>query len=170
MVHLLVQLILVRVFLPDGTRKRISGSAPKHRNTKVAADQARKLVAGVAGMTPLQVTTAVGRLRSTYDQFLANTAMETERAQESQGFMALQARWDKAGIQSLQELFEIDRQAEVAQAGQIKGQIVATDQDSWESLARRAYGDGTRADEIRELNGVEAGQQPQAGVGYLVPV
>jgi hypothetical protein len=117
-----------------------------------------------------QVTTAIGRLRATYDQLLANAAMEHERAQESQGFMALQSRWDAASIESLRELFDLDRQAERAQAGQIKGQIVAVGGDTWESMARRAYGDGTRAGEIRDVNGVEAGQNPQAGVGYLIPV
>jgi hypothetical protein len=116
-----------------------------------------------------QVSTAVGNLRNTYDQFEVNLALETERAQEAQRFMDLQARWDAGAIEALREIQRLDRATELAQAGQIRGAIRANDGDTWESLSRRAYGDGTRADDIREANGVEPGQDPEANVQYLVP-
>jgi hypothetical protein len=116
-----------------------------------------------------QVSTAVGNLRATYDQLEVNRALENERAQETQRFLDLQARWDAGGLEALRGLQYLDRQAELAQAGQIRGAIRANDGDTWETLSQRVYGDRTRADDIREANGVEPGDDPQANVQYLVP-
>jgi hypothetical protein len=116
-----------------------------------------------------QVSTAVGKLRATYDQFEVNLALENERAEDAQRFMDLQARWDAGAIEALRGLQRLDRQAELAQAGQIRGAIRANAGDSWEALSQRAYGDRTRASDIRDANGVEPGSDPQANVQYLIP-
>jgi hypothetical protein len=116
-----------------------------------------------------QLRTAVLNLRNSYDQFQVDLALENERSRDALEFMGLQGRWDAGAIEALAILQRMDRQAELAQAGQIRGAIRANDGDTWETLSRRAYGDGTRGNDIRDANGVSPGTDPQANVQYLVP-
>ncbi|HMJ13671.1 MAG TPA: hypothetical protein VK524_19775, partial [Polyangiaceae bacterium] len=92
-----------------------------------------------------------------------------QNAGEQLQFWQSQSNFSRSVVQVLREVAAAQREATLAERGSIQGVITAQEGDSWESLARRAYRDASRAGDIRQANGVTDGSQPITGTAYIVP-
>lgn len=113
---------------------------------------------------------AVIILTDTVSEFTVGVAVQSQRAQDEFSFTGLQATTEANMNTMLRQLVDLDKEARAAQRGKTKGLYAAVANDTWESIATRAYGSASRADDIRSANGVDAGTKPEAGGLYIIPV
>jgi len=116
-----------------------------------------------------QFRTVLVKLHTTYDDFEANFALEVERADDVQSFLGFKADFSDGCYRALAVLAEMDRQAALAERGNIKQLYEAREGDTWESIAASTLGSSERAKDIREANGLESGQPPIVGTTYVIP-
>jgi hypothetical protein len=119
--------------------------------------------------TNRQFRTVLVRLHTTYDDLLANAALETERAEDIQTFLGIRAEFSAGQYQALRTAAELDRQTVLAERGQTLALYTARGGDTWESIARNKAGSAEKADAIRQANGIDAGQPPLEGATYRIP-
>jgi hypothetical protein len=81
----------------------------------------------------------------------------------------LTAQSDIALIATMGLLEQMDRDALVAQRGQIQNNYVAQTGDTWERIAITFYGSIAGATTIKDANGIRFGTAPTAGATYIVP-
>lgn len=127
-------------------------------------DQLERLRAGAA-----QMRTVVLRIRSTIDTTSNEATMLARSADSDIQWFSARASIDVGSLRMMALLDEIDRQAEIAQRGRIQTVHIARRGDSWESVARQAYGGPQGAGKIRDANGVKYGEIPVPGRRYSIP-
>jgi hypothetical protein len=118
-----------------------------------------------------QVMTAVSDLRNTYDNLTIDLTLESEAdAEACQRFWDTQAGWGDSSLKAMQLALQAEQSAALAEQGAILALYTARDGDTWELISRRFYGgSATRAKDVRDANGLDAGANPIAGTIYFIP-
>lgn len=117
-----------------------------------------------------QLKTAVITARDAVDAVPVDLAIERSNADDRLGFQSLQASFSANGLSIIQTLAVADRNALLAERGQVKAFYTAKGGDTWESISMRFYnGSAARADDIRAANSIPSGQGPLPGALYQLP-
>jgi len=116
-----------------------------------------------------QTAVAISNLRHTYDNLEAEIALESDDATQKQKFWDLQAAWEAGALDAERLIAEAEREAAKAERGNLLGLHEAGEGDTWESMSTRWYKTAGRAQDIRDANGVDAGQNPVPGTTYVIP-
>lgn len=111
----------------------------------------------------------VSQLRETLATIPQDALIFRDSADATIKLLTTQAQLELEFIKMLISLTELDRAAEVAKAGRAKTSYAARTGDTWESISSQFYGKPDRDGDIRAANAVDAGQNPVAGVEYLIP-
>lgn len=118
-----------------------------------------------------QFRTVVNQLKRTYDDLEIHIAIENQNASSWQSFWGVQGAWAASALEAIRLALAMERAAAIAQQGSIKALYTAREGDTWDQIARVSYaGDPSRAQDIREANGVPPGENPAPGTTYMVPV
>lgn len=116
-----------------------------------------------------QLKTAAITFRNTLDSFEVDLAIERQNADDRLSFQSLQAGISSSAISLLKSVADADRDALLAERGQVKTFYTARGGDTWELISKAEYGDALRADAIRAANTIPSGQPPQVGAIYQIP-
>lgn len=116
-----------------------------------------------------QFKTTLVQLRDTFEMLPAEYALAVQGVEDAMRFDDSKARFHASALDVMRSLDEADREAELAQRGRAKALYAARGGDTFESMAVQFYGSASRAQEIREANGVPAGTSPSTGIVYLIP-
>lgn len=116
-----------------------------------------------------QLKTALIIFRETYQDFRSDLALQGDNAAEQMDFARLQSASAVSSMQLMLMIADADRQAAIAERGRIIGYYEGRDGDTWESISRQVYGSATRANDIRDANGIAPGSEPVAGTSYAIP-
>lgn len=116
-----------------------------------------------------QFRMAINRFKDVYESAQADAALESQNADAEVQLWKSQGAFSKSYAAALSEIVKADREAKRAQRGSIFTLSTAKEGDTWEMLARRVYGDATRADDIRDANGIAPGAFPEPGASYIMP-
>jgi hypothetical protein len=108
-------------------------------------------------------------LRNVFTAIPAEVGQVRAQAVDTLAFLHAQATVEDQLREALNEGAVIERAVDLAIVGRIQATYTASDGDTFESMSRRFYGTSDRAGEIRDANGVPSGQNPIAGVEYLIP-
>lgn len=111
----------------------------------------------------------VSQLRETLATIPQDALVFRDSADATVKLLTTQAQLEAEFIKMLIELADMDRAAAVAKAGRAKTSYAARTGDTWESISSQFFGRPDRAADIRDINAVSAGQNPVAGVEYLIP-
>lgn len=115
-----------------------------------------------------QIRTAALRLMRTYDS-LEMHWLEVQDAEDELRLEEMRTESQEALAEMLAEVDVAAEAARRAELGQIQAVYVAVTGDTWESIARKFYGDPQQAASIRDANGVSSGVEPIEGEMYAIP-
>jgi len=116
-----------------------------------------------------QFKTTLVQLRDTFEMLPTEYALAVESVGDAVRLDGAKARFHASALDVMRSLDEADREAELAQRGKAKALYAARGGDTFESIAVQFYGSASRANEIRDANGVAAGANPTTGILYLIP-
>lgn len=117
-----------------------------------------------------QVTTAVSIARNAIDSLPVDLAIERANYEEQFAFLNGQSIISDSAISMLALADEADKQAAIAERGKILAIHEAKGGETFESISTKYYGSAARAGDIRDANGVPAGQPPTPGELYTIPI
>jgi nucleoid-associated protein YgaU len=107
--------------------------------------------------------------RNDLEKLPADYALETQRISDQQQWLASKSVFEAGAIATMRNLAEADRRASIAETGKTKALYTAKGSDTFEVISIQAYGSASRANDIREANGVAAGSDPVVGTLYRIP-
>jgi nucleoid-associated protein YgaU len=107
--------------------------------------------------------------RNDLEKLPADYALETQAIADQQQWLASKSVFEAGAIATMRKLAEADRRAAIAESGKTKALYTAKGGDTFETISVQAYGSSSRANDIREANGVSAGSDPIMGTLYRIP-
>lgn len=110
-----------------------------------------------------QVGTAISTMMLTWDAAKNQTAMLRDSGDGQIGFSLYATQLSVDAYVALALLADADKQAELAQRGNVQTTYVVKSGDTWESISTYIFGDASKADVLRQANNVRYGQPPTPG-------